>query len=133
MAWEKAYTGEVVKNVPQEIRRVISRAREMAPEALETLFEVMISPRSTAKVRVEAASIILDRALGRAPQLNFNIDMLAEREQTREQVISLARQVFLAVDRGEIIEAEVLNGESDRSGAGEEVLPGEAGSGQLPG
>lgn len=133
MAWEKAYTGEVVKNVPQEIRRVISRAREMAPEALETLFEVMISPRSTAKVRVEAASIILDRALGRAPQLNFNIDMLAEREQTREQVVSLARQVFLAVERGEIIEAEVLDGQSDSSGSGETVLPGEAGSGQLPG
>ncbi len=133
MAWEKAYTGEVVKSVPQEIRRVISRAREMAPEALETLFEVMISPRTTAKVRVEAASIILDRALGRAPQLNFNIDLDAEREQTREQVISLARQTFLAIDRGEIIEAEVLNGESDRSGAGEEVLPGEEGSGQLPG
>lgn len=133
MAWEKAYTGEVVKNVPQEIRRVISRAREMAPEALETLFEMMISPRSTAKVRVEAASIILDRALGRAPQLNFNIDLDAEREQTREQVISLARQVFLAAERGEIIEAEVLDGQSDRSGSGETVLPGEAGSGQLPG
>lgn len=126
MAWEKAYSGDIVKNTPREIKEVVVRARSMAPEALETLYEVMSNPRTSAKVRVDAASVILDRALGRAPQLNFNIDVDSEREQTREQVIAIARQAFLAVERGDVVEIEVPDGEPDSSPAGEEIPPGEA-------
>lgn len=121
MAWERAYSGEMVKNTPREIREVIVKARAFAPEAVETLVELMRNPRVSTKVRLDAANSILDRACGRAPQLNFNVDLDSEREQTREQVIAIAREAFLAMERGDVIDIEVVNDEPDSSPAGNPV------------
>ena len=113
------YATDVVRNTPAEITQVVRLARKYSVEAVETLFKIMTSTRSSDKARLEAANSILDRAMGRAPQLQFNVDLESQREQTLQQVAIMARQVFLEVEKGEVIDVtpeEAVESESDRTG-----------------
>jgi hypothetical protein len=43
-------------------------ARELTPDAMDTLKQVMKDPKAPAAARVSAATAVLDRAFGRPPQ-----------------------------------------------------------------
>lgn len=133
MSFSSAYTTDIVRNTPAEITKVIRLARKYAPDAIETLFEIMTDPRSSKKVRVDAAQVLLDRAMGRAPQLQFNVDLDAQMEEDRAAVASMARQVFLAVESGEVIDVtEERPLEPERDRAGETIPGGQAEPGGVP-
>ena len=64
--------GRPIRTKTIEARRVVSdvkvAARELTPDAMDTLKEVMNDPRAPAAARVSAATAVLDRAFGRPPQ-----------------------------------------------------------------
>src|SRR5262252_6330821 len=71
MVWVKGQSGNPsgkAKANPMLKRTITELAREIAPEALETLKQVMKSPKSTMTAKAIAADRILDRAYGKAPQ-----------------------------------------------------------------
>jgi hypothetical protein len=51
---------------------IIQAARQMCPATLERLNEIVHSPDSKDRDRIDAAALILDRGLGRAPQAVFH-------------------------------------------------------------
>src|SRR5262245_5812979 len=64
--------GKPKKPATIEVRKVITDvnalAKEMAPDAIKTLVDVMKNPKSPAAARVSAATAILDRGYGKPTQ-----------------------------------------------------------------
>jgi hypothetical protein len=53
---------------PKALHEVIELARSYAPDAIRTLASVMLDEESPPAARIGAASAILDRGFGKAPQ-----------------------------------------------------------------
>jgi hypothetical protein len=87
-------------------------AREYAPQAIKTLKGIMANPKAPANARVSAASTILDRAYGKAPQ---SMDVNGNVTFTLEQLVLQAREI--RENR-----AKLLNPPTE-DGAGCEVAP----------
>jgi hypothetical protein len=65
-------------------------AREYARDAIDTLNSVMKDPKAPPAARVSAASIILDRGYGKAPQ---SVDVKGDVTLTLEQLVLQAREI----------------------------------------
>lgn len=83
--------------VPEDVKQM---ARGLAPEAIQTLAEIMRDKDATAPARVSAASIILDRGYGKAPQhiTTERIDDLSDAELATELTDVLAGLRALGID-----------------------------------
>ena len=54
--------------MPKQYKEVVELARNMCPEALQTLGEIMRDLDASASARVKACEVVLDRAYGRPTQ-----------------------------------------------------------------
>lgn len=63
---------------PKILKNLQELARDLTPKAMAALEAALASP----KERVAAASVILDRGYGKAPQLNHNINVNADGQKT---------------------------------------------------
>ena len=72
---------------PKIYRTVVDLARKRTVRALKTLTEIMEDATADAGARVKAASVLLDRGWGKAPQtLNINTAQKKPREMSLEEI-----------------------------------------------
>lgn len=86
--------------------RSLDKLKSSALEAANTLASIMVDDQVDANIRLKAATEILDRTLGKAPQL-VNIQTNAPWEQIYEGIATLSRDESRRT-RGEIVDAEVV-------------------------
>jgi hypothetical protein len=85
---------------PKAIVEVAAAARERTLEAIETLTSIMRSPKATPAARVSAATALLDRGWGRAPQtidLRHHADF---RTLTDDELTAIAAGEIMAPNGG---------------------------------
>ena len=85
---------------PKELRDIIDLARSHAPEAIESLAQIMTNLETQPAARVAAANAILDRGFGKPRQ---SVEVGQQGRSWAEIVLEAhaAREVEKAPDRGE--------------------------------
>lgn len=97
--WVKGESGNPL-GCSKEVWNVIRNARGKSNEAIEIAYEIMCDDRIRAQDRLKACEIILERGLGKAPQLNVNVD--GDTKAGKNAVAVVARQVFLSLQKGDL-------------------------------
>lgn len=97
--WVKGESGNPL-GCSKEVWNVIRNARGKSNEAIEIAYEIMCDDRIRAQDRLKACEIILERGLGKAPQLNVNVD--GDTKVGKNAVAVVARQVFLSLQKGDL-------------------------------
>lgn len=97
--WVKGQSGNPL-GCSKEVWNVIRNARGKSNEAIEIAYEIMCDDRIRAQDRLKACEIILERGLGKAPQLNVNVD--GDTKAGKNAVAVVARQVFLSLQKGDL-------------------------------
>ena len=97
--WVKGESGNPL-GCSKEVWNVIRNARGKSNEAIEIAYEIMCDDRIRAQDRLKACEIILQRGLGKAPQLNVNVD--GDTKAGKNAVAVVARQVFLSLQKGDL-------------------------------
>ena len=97
--WVKGESGNPL-GCSKEVWNVIRNARGKSNEAIEIADEIMCDDRIRAQDRLKACEIILERGLGKAPQLNVNVD--GDTKAGKNAVAVVARQVFLSLQKGDL-------------------------------
>lgn len=97
--WVKGESGNPL-GCSKEVWNVIRNARGKSNEAIEIAYEIMCDDRIRAQDRLKACEIILERGLGKAPQLNVTVD--GDTKAGKNAVAVVARQVFLSLQKGDL-------------------------------
>jgi len=97
--WVKGESGNPL-GCSKEVWNVIRNARGKSNEAIEIAYEIMCDDRIRAQDRLKACEIILERGLGKAPQLNVNVD--GDTKTGKNAIAVVARQVFLSIQKGDV-------------------------------
>ena len=108
--WKKGESGNPA-GCNKTVFEAITFARPKSKEALRVALTLMMDETVRAQDRLKACEIILERGLGKAPQLNLNVDA-TDTPAAKKTVNILARQVLLTLQKGEdVIDAEVVGKE----------------------
>jgi hypothetical protein len=101
--------------IPEDVKEM---ARGLCPEAIQTLGEVMKDKDAPPAARVSAASTILDRGYGKAPQhiTAERVDSLSDAQLADELAAAIAGLRALGVDTARIS----FSGTNPREG---EIIP----------
>lgn len=110
--WKKGQSGNPL-GVGKTVAAAITYARSKTKEALQVAEELMYDETVPPRDRLKAVEIILERGLGKAPQLSLTVDA-SDHGGTKKAVADLARQVFLVLQRGgiadggDIVDTEIV-------------------------
>jgi len=109
-------------------RTITELARDMCPEALETLGKIMRDTKSTSTARAIAADRILDRGYGKVPQAIGVVAQVTARkasdltdDELAQIVAGTATHAVASNDDGKLIEAVAIE---EEEGAADPVLTG---------
>lgn len=91
------------KTIAKEAREIQKIAQEHADRAMERLAEIVNSPSSQDSVAIAAASVILDRAYGKANQTNINANVSADGKPSEITSKDLDTRIRAALKRVESI------------------------------
>lgn len=106
--WVKGQSGNR-QGLSREVGEALRYARSKTKDALRVATALMMDNTVAAKDRLKACEIVLERGLGKAPQLNLNME--ADGGQSNKKAVNvIARQVFLTLQRGDMAElADVID------------------------
>lgn len=102
--WKKGESGNL-RGCSKEVYEAIKFARSKTKEALMVALCLMADETVRPQDRLKACEIILERGLGKAPQLNLNVEA-GDGPAARKAVNVIARQVFLTLKKGEEIDVD---------------------------
>lgn len=104
--------------VPREVINAIRFARSQTGPAIRVAVNIMMDKTEAARDRLKAVEIVLDRGLGKPPQLSYAVNV-DDRTEEAKSVARLAREVLAVVNDNQdaiTIEMErVMEGEDDGS------------------
>ena len=95
---------------PKALRDIVELAQSHAPDAIETLTTIMRNEEAPAAARIGAASAILDRAFGKAPQAVQMSGLDGGPIEQRIEITDEDRAAALAEFIREMQEKNQLNG-----------------------
>jgi Family of unknown function (DUF5681) len=104
--WKKGVSGNP-GGKPRELKNAMQAARENSKYAMDALLDVVKNKQCSAAARVAAAGMILDRAYGRPPQLNTNVQLEYKRaiDMTDQELEAI---IAGALDRSGMTPGELI-------------------------
>lgn len=90
-------------DVVKEAREIQQIARGHAAQAMETLAEILENPMAQDSAKIQAATVIFDRAYGKAVQQNVNTNVDANGKPNEVSERELESRIKAALDRVERI------------------------------
>jgi hypothetical protein len=86
MAKPPAYKWQPSKAAVIEVSRL---AKESSARAMRTLVDIMSDAEADPRVRVQAASLVLDRGVGKVPNVNHNTSDRTPREYSDAELMAI--------------------------------------------
>ena len=94
--------------IPREIHQALRLARSRSGQAIQVAYNILMDKDEAARDRLKACEIVLERGLGKAPQLNYSINVDEGSEESKAEVAILARQALAAINSGDVAEGECI-------------------------
>lgn len=84
-------------SMPHMVAETVNYARSKSKQMCKVLYELATDECASAKDRIRAAEVLLDRGLGKAPVVTYSFN--EQRTDNRAEVMELARAVLSMVNQ----------------------------------
>lgn len=102
--WQKGMVSPNAGGRPKRIESLVESCKELTPDALARVYEIMMSPKSKGADVLTAARLIIEYGFGK-PQQQLQLDITAKVEaMTTEERAAKIKELYAKMNSEEVID-----------------------------